>query len=124
MTLEEFIAHAKEHENAKSLKSGWPWPDPPPIWESDYGTKVNLMDDSSIRKSIGFSFIFFGKWTYTRVWINSNGNLTFNGSNSDDYTIPVPNRSFLAPLAGDFNPDYRDGWYGKVYCKRPRNKRF
>ena len=133
ITLEEFIELAKEQESIRLLKTEstwpWPWPDPPPVWESDYGTKVNLMDDSSIRKSIGFGFKFYGK-KYWKVWINSNGNLTFNGSFPDfqyPYKIPVKKRAFLGPLYGDFNPDYRDGYFGKVYYNRlgaAPNRRF
>jgi hypothetical protein len=77
----------------------------PPIWESDYGTGLNQSDDDCDLRSIGFTFTFYGV-EYTEVWVNSNGNLTFNGCNRAWWHPDVPDGAnvLVAPLYGDFNP--------------------
>lgn len=51
-----------------------PDPDPGPVVPSD--TSVPLGDDDAAAVPIGFNFPFFGK-SYTTVYVNSDGNLTF-----------------------------------------------
>lgn len=51
-----------------------PDPDPGPVVPSD--TSVSLGDDDTAAVPIGFNFPFFGK-TYSTVYVNSDGNLTF-----------------------------------------------
>lgn len=74
-------------------------------WESDFGTDLNQADDDCDLVNIGFDFEFYGN-TYDKVWINSNGNMTFNGCNRDFNHPDVPDGKnvLVAPLYGDFNP--------------------
>lgn len=51
-----------------------PNPNPDPVVPSD--TSVPLADDDTAAVPLGFTFPFFGK-TYTKVYVNSDGNLTF-----------------------------------------------
>jgi hypothetical protein len=44
--------------------------------EAGAGTRVTLTDDASTRVSLEFSFPFYGK-TYSEVFVNSDGNVTF-----------------------------------------------
>ena len=53
------------------------------------GTNWNAGDDSSIRINIGFNFPFKGT-TYNRVWINSNGMLSFNSYNAEYINTGIP----------------------------------
>lgn len=71
------------------------------------GTPVNLGDDDSEEVSIGFSFPFQGA-SYTEVFINSNGNLTF-GSGDTDFSESVSEflaeSPRIAPLWDDLSPN-------------------
>ncbi len=77
----------------------------PPVWEANIGTGLNQSDDDCDFRSFGFTFEFYGV-TYTGVWINSNGNLTFHRCNRDwwDPDIPDGSNVIIGPLYGDFNP--------------------
>ncbi len=44
-------------------------------------TNWNATDDDSLQVALGFDFLFNGN-TYTQLWINSNGMLSFNSSNT------------------------------------------
>lgn len=66
---------------------------------------ISLGDDTTSQQAIGFSFDFFGS-TYTDVFVNSNGSLSF-GSGETDFTETVA--EFLADAPSirvwdDFNP--------------------
>jgi hypothetical protein len=84
----------------------------PPVWETDYGTALNQSDDDCDYVSLGFSFDYYGV-TYTDVWVNSNGNITLTGCNTEwsSPTIPEGSLAIIGTLYGDFNP----GVYGDVY---------
>lgn len=84
----------------------------PAYWESSFGTGLDQQDDDSDYVPFGFTFDFYGV-TYSGVWINSNGNMTFNDPNPSGMSPEIPEGSYsiIAPLYGDFNPD----WEGDVY---------
>jgi hypothetical protein len=77
----------------------------PAYWEADIGAGLNMSDDSYRYVSLGFGFSFYGR-TFTNVFINSNGNITFNRPNPNylDTVIPKPGYDIIAPLYGDFDP--------------------
>lgn len=83
----------------------------PDEWISDIGPGLNQYDDDCDQVALGFDFDFFGT-TWSSVWVNSNGNLTFDGCHSAwDWTqFDVNNPSYYAsdaiaaPLYLDFNP--------------------
>jgi hypothetical protein len=76
--------------------------------EPDSGMRLSLGDDASQLVSLAFTFPFYGK-TYSQVFVNSDGNLTF-GQNDDASTarnlgrlVNGPPR--VAPLLADFNDE-------------------
>lgn len=76
-----------------------------PDWEAALGEALNLADDSCARILMPMPFMFYGT-NYSWLWINSNGNITFNGCNTW-YTMPqLPHglRAIIGPLYGDLNP--------------------
>lgn len=77
----------------------------PPSWDGTFGTGLNSGDDDCDQVAIGFTFPFFGV-DYTQVWVNSNGNLTFDACNTTFSPTPVPDppKLLVATLYGDFDP--------------------
>lgn len=67
-----------------------PGPTPPP---QPVETVLKLSDDASAEIPLGFSFPFFGK-SYTKVFANSDGNLSFGSGDSS--TAPRDKARFLA----------------------------
>ncbi|HYO83345.1 MAG TPA: hypothetical protein VES20_18210, partial [Bryobacteraceae bacterium] len=51
-------------------------------YAANTGSTVTLNDDDSREATLPFSFPFFGQ-RYNRVWINSDGNLTFGGGDAE-----------------------------------------
>ncbi len=76
------------------------------LWEPNLGTGLGLADDDCDLLSLGFTFTFFGQ-TYESVWVNSNGNLTFNGCETEWWHPDIPDGTniIIAPLYGDFDPE-------------------
>lgn len=81
-------------------------------FETAIGTGLNQSDDDCDLIPLGFTFEFYGV-AYTQVWVNSNGNLTFNGCNTEwgHPDIPDGTNVLIGPLYGDFDP----GDAGDVY---------
>lgn len=81
----------------------------PNCWVSDFGTAQGMFDDDSRYVGLGFDFKFYGN-TYSTIYVNSNGNMTFNGAYYDWSNPNVPNGGLvlIAPLFGDFTPS--GGW--------------
>ena len=76
--------------------------------EPDTGTPLSLSDDDSEPVTLSFSFPFYGR-TYSQVFVNSDGNLTF-GQKDDASTARSVGRFVggpprVAPLLADFNPE-------------------
>jgi hypothetical protein len=76
--------------------------------EPDTGTRLSLSDDDSELVTLGFSFPFYGR-SYSQVFVNSDGNLTF-GTKDDASTARNVGRLVggpprVAPLLADFNPE-------------------
>ena len=75
--------------------------------ETNLGTRLNLLDDDSASVPLGFAFPFLGT-TYTSVFVNSNGTLTFGGPNTDfveDATVFTNAlQPTIAPFWDDLNP--------------------
>lgn len=92
--------HLNKENSAASLTTS-----PPILWEPDFGTPLYQADDDCDFISFPFTFTFYGV-DYNGVWVNSNGNLTFNACNKD-YShpdIPDGGNVVIGPLYGDFNP--------------------
>ena len=51
-------------------------------FETNFGEFVGLCDDCSTHRTLPFPFPFFGQ-TYTSLYVNNNGNVTFGSSDSD-----------------------------------------
>ena len=80
--------------------------EPPPSWETDFGTPVIMYDDDCHYTSLGFTFVFYGVG-YTDVWTNSNGNQSFDSCNIAYGPTPIPDgvKKLIGVLYGDFGPD-------------------
>ncbi len=80
--------------------------EPPPSWESDYGTRWDLGDDDSRSVELGFTFEYYER-PYSDIWMNSNGNATFHPQNFAWGPTPIPDdeKQILGVLYGDFNPE-------------------
>ena len=76
-------------------------------FEPNLGSRLNLLDDDSASVPLGFAFPFLGV-TYTDVFVNSNGTLTFGGPNTDfaeDATVFTSAlQPTIAPFWDDLNP--------------------
>jgi len=76
--------------------------------EPDTGTRLALGDDDSRLVRLSFEFPFYGK-THSEVFVNSDGNLTFDDPDDASTARSVgrlvggPPR--VAPLLADFNPE-------------------
>lgn len=62
---------------------------------------LNLSDDGSVLIALPFEFVFYGE-THTEIWVNANGNISFNQSvgsfKSENFPIMVP---MIAPFWAD-----------------------
>ncbi len=71
------------------------------------GTRLTLGDDDSVEVPLGFAFPFFAQ-TYTSVYVNSDGNLTFTrgdrSQNDRDLVRLVTGPPRVAPYLKDLNP--------------------
>lgn len=110
MTLDEFESaylmgqnRIKTSSNILSMQAPGTGP---LIWESEYGTGLELGDDDCRLTEIGFPFTFYGN-TYSEVWVNSNGNMTFNNCNTRFWPTNIPDgtNEIIAPIYGDFVPE-------------------
>ena len=80
---------------------------------SGTGTALGLGDDSSSLQSIGFNFDFYGS-TYSQLYVDSNGYVTFGGSHSDftnkDFSAgnTINNLPAIAAFWDDLDPSDPD----------------
>ncbi|HYK89974.1 MAG TPA: hypothetical protein VE398_14455, partial [Acidobacteriota bacterium] len=76
-------------------------------YDSTTGTTLALKDDDTAEVQLGFPLTFYGK-TYTRVELNSDGNLTFvqgdAASTDRDLARFVSGPPRIAPFFADLNP--------------------
>ncbi|MBW3598802.1 MAG: hypothetical protein KY475_16190, partial [Planctomycetes bacterium] len=96
---------------------------------SGTGSALNQTDDDGDLVSLGFNFVFYGT-SYSDVFVNSNGLLTFNSaqldfSNEDLETTGNPPQPSIAPLWDDWDPGLTgsDDVYTQTLGTAP-NRRF
>lgn len=89
-------------------------------WEANIGTPMGMSDDGCISKPIGFTFNFYGV-AYTQLWVNSNGNVTFDECNTcwSHGVVPDLNHIIISPLYGDFSPNVSGDVYFNVLGTEP-----
>src|ERR1043166_2138852 len=81
---------------------------PPPFWNTPFGAVLPEGDDTHVFVNFGFVFNFYGR-PFTGVFVNSNGNLTFD-SGFDQFsstTLPGgngPKHPIIAVLWSDWFP--------------------
>lgn len=89
----------------------------------DFGTEIVRCDDCSqqIIFTNGFTFLFYGT-PYTSVFVNANGNLTFNGG-SEDFSPTFPefinSLPRIAPFWVDLFPPSSPAGGGVFYRQEP-----
>lgn len=89
----------------------------------DFGTQLLLGDDDFqfVPFSQGFSFSFYGN-TYAGVYVNSNGNLTFNAGDTNFVenfgNFINDNNPRIAPIWDDFNPATGGGVFVQQFPDR------
>src|SRR6266571_4506280 len=74
---------------------------------AEAGARLALTDDSNVALALPFAFSFYGK-SYTQVFVNSDGNLTFgrgeSASTARDLGRFLGGPPRIAPLFADLNP--------------------
>jgi hypothetical protein len=85
-------------------------------FDSGGGTTVALGDDDASLQDLGFQFSFYGE-TYTRVFLNSDGNLTFGQSDTAHSDRDLGRFSSGPPRIGPYFADL-DPERGKVSVRR------
>lgn len=92
----------------------------PASFESELGSDLGLIDDGCHFLSFGFTFEFYGVG-YSGVWVNSNGNMTFNACNTawGHPDVPDGTNVLIAPLYGDLNPPAGGGIFANVEGAAP-----
>jgi hypothetical protein len=95
-----------------TLGSTGSYVDPSRHWWKDYGKAISLSDDACHYVPLDFTFTFYGR-PYNGVWVNSNGNITFNGCFTSYSGTVIPRQGVIiaAPAFGDWNPSVS----GQVY---------
>jgi hypothetical protein len=79
----------------------------PTIFRPELGPRVGLADDDSVRIALQFEFPFFGQ-DYQELWVNSDGNVTFNGPDFDtterNAARVLTGGPRICPLFSDLDP--------------------
>lgn len=86
------------------------WIEISPTFGGD-GIVYNLSDDGTMTVGLPFPVIFYGQ-TYHRIYVNANGNLTFNRSLTEHINVQVPR--LLCPAVFAFWDDLNDNWGGDI----------
>ena len=77
------------------------------------GRALGLQDDTASEAlPLGFDFTFYDK-TYSRIWVNSNGLVLFEGPDTSYSNVSIPNpaspNAFIAPFWDDLRPGVNGG---------------
>jgi hypothetical protein len=89
-------------------------------YSTDIGKSLSLTDDSyvEVNFSNGFTFPFYGT-TYNTIFVNSNGNLSFNQGNYEyDPDVSALTLPTISPLWLDLVPSGEKNVYFKQYSDR------
>jgi hypothetical protein len=79
----------------------------PAFFETNLGTLVLRQDDGAVTRALPFSFSFYGN-TYNQVFVNNNGNLSFNfaeGDFTESVSEFLSRQPRIAPFWDDLIPD-------------------
>lgn len=82
---------------------------------------LSLSDDDSRKIDLGFSFPFYGT-TYTSVYLNSDGNLTFGAGDGQSQERTVARFLTLAPRIAALYADLNPAGGGKVFFGKASEK--
>ena len=78
-----------------------------PSFDAALGSPLTLGDDDTVEVPLGFAFPFLGA-TYTSVWVNSDGNVTFGAGDVEkarrDAARLIGGPPRVAPLLSDLDP--------------------
>ncbi|MDH5545058.1 MAG: PKD domain-containing protein [Gammaproteobacteria bacterium] len=93
--------------------------------DASSGTPLNLSNDSNTLFVFGFPFEFYNT-IYDRVYVSSNGIMSFAKSTSSYSNTAIPNNNapnnFIAPFWTDLNPDFGGNIYVMTSGVQPNRK--
>lgn len=75
------------------------------------GIVCNLSDDGTTTIGLPFPVIFYGQ-THNRIYVNANGNLTFDIALTEHINVPLPR--LCCPALFPFWDDLNDSWGGDI----------
>lgn len=98
----------------------------------DVGERLDIRDDSSVERRLGFEFVFYGE-KYYGIFISDNGYIAFLSSDNhyNPNALPIPQVAtaagwqsppFVAPWFDDFDPDAGGAIYFKVKGDGPNRR--
>lgn len=86
-------------------------------FDEDLGQKLNLGNDDSVEIALPFDFPFYGR-ERNRVFVNSNGTLSFGGRRLSPNPSTVSDLPMIAPLWTDLDPSAQGGVFVKATAER------
>ncbi len=86
-------------------------------FDDDLGQKLNLGNDESVEIALPFHFPFYGR-DRNRVFVNSNGTLSFGGGRFAPNPSTVSALPMIAPLWTDLDPSAHGGVFIKATAER------
>lgn len=86
-------------------------------FDDDLGQKLNLGNDDSVEITFPFDFPFYGR-DRNRVFVNSNGTLSFGGRRLTPNPSTVSDLPMIAPLWTDLDPSAHGGVFAKATSER------
>ncbi|MDW8168611.1 MAG: hypothetical protein RML74_09070 [Acidobacteriota bacterium] len=86
-------------------------------FDDDLGQKLNLGNDDSVEIALPFDFPFYGR-DRNRVFVNSNGTLSFGGRRLAPNPSTVSDLPMIAPLWTDLDPSAQGGVFVKTTSER------
>lgn len=89
----------------------------PLIFDEELGQRLDLRNDDALEIALPFRFPFYGR-DRDRMFVNSNGSLSFGGRRLSPNPSTVSDLPMIAPLWTDLDPSVRGGVFLKATSER------